>query len=210
MQCSAALYDPKQYSTAAVQLQHTVQGLRDALYSAISEIKSLKDENKALKEQVSLVKNGQGEMESQLQEELKQKDQLLKRACRKRQARTGVYIDCLALLTQKDQELKKSEEQWRTRCDELEASLQQELARGEQKEQEENNTKNKLENNIQTKKEENRIRKEEKEIQKVEKMENKDYEKVEEETKRSDDKQMNEKIKKKPKKKKGKKKKNRG
>lgn len=43
-----------------------VEGLRDALYSAVTKIKSVKEENRALKEQVNLLKNGLRQMESQL------------------------------------------------------------------------------------------------------------------------------------------------
>ncbi|XP_038549721.1 inner centromere protein A-like [Micropterus salmoides] len=127
MQFGAASYGPN--SLAAVRLQHceqspnsVVQGLRDALYSAITEIKSLKEENKALKEQVGLLEHRQVEV-SQLQEELKQKDDLLKRVTEKRQARTRAHVETLDLLTQMEKELKKSEERWKSTCDALEASL---------------------------------------------------------------------------------------
>ncbi|XP_039977803.1 trichohyalin-like [Xiphias gladius] len=216
------------YGPLTAQLQHTVQGLRDTLYSAISDIKSLKEENKALKEQLNLVENGRREKESQLREELRQKDELLKRLTKKRQARTKAHVDCLVLLNQKDRELQKIEEEWKTRYEALEASLQQELARREEswsrKVQEEENEKNlhytqlssntveqeekkihggKEEKEIKNKQEENRIHKEEN-------MKNKENERVEEEAKRSEDKQMNEKIEKRSRKKRGKKKKNRG
>ncbi|XP_039978436.1 trichohyalin-like [Xiphias gladius] len=217
------------YGPLTAQLQHTVQGLRDTLYSAISDIKSLKEENKALKEQLDLVENGRREKESQLREELRQKDELLKRLTKKRQARTKAHVDCLVLLNQKDRELQKIEEEWKTRYEALEASLQQELARREEswsrKVQEEENEKNlhytqqlssntveQEENKIHGGKEEKEIKnkQEENRIHKEENMKNKENERVEEEAKRSEDKQMNEKIEKRSRKKRGKKKKNRG
>lgn len=87
-QCNVLMpfYVLNQCRLAAVKLHHceqlphnsVVQGLRDTLHSAIAEIKSLKEENKALKEQIGLL--GSRKMEvSQLQEWLKQKDDLLKR-----------------------------------------------------------------------------------------------------------------------------------
>ena len=126
-QVSAVLYGQNQ--TAAVQLQQTVQSLRDALFSAICEIKTLKEVNKALKDQLNLVDNGRKQTESQLQEELRQKNELLKKVQRKRQACTKVHIDCPDLLAQKDNELKRSEEERKARYEAPEASLQQELAR---------------------------------------------------------------------------------
>lgn len=89
MQSGAAFSGPNR--PAAVQLQHSqqltddsvVQGLRGALYSAITEIHSLKDENKALKEQTGLLENKQMVV-SRLQEEVKQKDDLLKRVIKNR------------------------------------------------------------------------------------------------------------------------------
>lgn len=112
---------------AAVQPQRceqlpdaVVQGLRDALCSAISEIKSLKEENKALKEQIGLQENRQVEV-SQLREELKQKDDLLQKAVKKRRARTRAHVETLELLGQLEKKLKRTEVQQST-CDALEAS----------------------------------------------------------------------------------------
>ena len=86
MQFSAALYGPKQYMPAAMQLQQTVQGLRDAVYSTITEIKSLREVSQTLMEQVQLVRKGK-------------KNELLKSVRRKRQACTKAHIDCLVLRT---------------------------------------------------------------------------------------------------------------
>ncbi|TKS90312.1 hypothetical protein D9C73_024443 [Collichthys lucidus] len=158
-------------------------GLREALYSAITEIKSLKDKNKVLKEQKrrnrtqahidtlyqltikekelqkseqqwksrcdaleasliyktnqlqkltvntkeqeQLVKKAQEEekLKEELQEEMKQKDDLLKRAIQKRRNRTQANMDTLYQRNLKEKELQKSEQQWKIRCDALEASL---------------------------------------------------------------------------------------
>ena len=89
-----------------------MQGLRNALYFAITEIKSLKKENKALKEQIGPLENRQVEV-MQLHEELKQKDDLLKRANKKRRARTGAHVENLGLLAQTEKQMKRSDEQWR-------------------------------------------------------------------------------------------------
>lgn len=40
----------------------------------------------------------------------------------KMQGRIKDYVDCLALLAQKDTEIKSSEERWKNRCDTLEAT----------------------------------------------------------------------------------------
>lgn len=98
-----------------------VQGL----YYVITEIRSLKKTNKDPKEEVNLIENGQRQMESQLQEELGQKDELLKRITGKRQAHTKADIDCLNLLAQKDKKQVKNSE--RTGVTHWRQALQQEL-----------------------------------------------------------------------------------
>lgn len=126
-QFGAAYYGPN--GPAAVQQQRceqlpdpVVQGLRNALCTAISEIKSLKEENTALKEQIALLENRQVEV-SQLQEQLKQKDDLLQRAVKKRRARTRAHIETLGLLGQLEKEHKLREEQWKSTCDALAVSI---------------------------------------------------------------------------------------
>ncbi|XP_056219288.1 reticulocyte-binding protein homolog 2a-like [Seriola aureovittata] len=162
-QFGAALYSPAQYWPPAVQLHieqqnAIVQGLRDALLSAINEIKSLKEENTSLKDKMDLQQNEWRQVESQLQEELRQKDELLKRTIKKRQARTKAHADVLALLSQKEAEMDSRKEEWKARCGALEVSLQERVQREEdwsrkveeaeleeklaQKEQEERNIKN--------------------------------------------------------------------
>ena len=83
MQFGAALYRPNQHGPAAGQLHQTVQDLRDALCSPNSDIISLKEQNKALTEQVKLVENGWRQKESQLKEALRQNNELLKKVVRK-------------------------------------------------------------------------------------------------------------------------------
>ena len=70
-----------------MQLQHTVKGLKDAPSSAVTEIKSPEEEHEALKEPVNLLESGRRKMESKVQEELRQKDELT----RKRQAHTKAH-----------------------------------------------------------------------------------------------------------------------
>ncbi|XP_026198754.1 trihelix transcription factor GT-3b-like [Anabas testudineus] len=129
----AAFYGPKLHALGTVQLQTTgqlpesslVESLRKALVSAISEIKVLKEENQALKEQIDLRKNQSQVEVSQLQEKLTEKDELFKKA-------TKAHMDCLALLAEKDTEVKTSEEHWEKRCEALKESLQQEMAHREE------------------------------------------------------------------------------
>ena len=78
------------------------------------------------------MENERKQVESQLQEELRKKDELLKRAIEKRRARTKAHVDCLDLLAQKEKELKRSEEEWKARCEAVEANLQKELAQREE------------------------------------------------------------------------------
>ncbi|TKS65746.1 Pinopsin Pineal gland-specific opsin [Collichthys lucidus] len=54
---------------------------------------------------------------------MKQKDDLLKRAIQKRRNRTQANMDTLYQRNLKEKELQKSEQQWKIRCDALEASL---------------------------------------------------------------------------------------
>ncbi len=96
-----------------------VQGLRDALYAAINEIKSLTGENKSLREQNGMLESRLMEF-NKLKEELKQKDDLLKRANKKRRARTRAHVETLALLASKEEELKCSDEKWKRKYDALE------------------------------------------------------------------------------------------
>ncbi|XP_056230666.1 coiled-coil domain-containing protein 88B-like [Seriola aureovittata] len=135
-QFGAALYLPAHYRPATVPLypeqqNAVVQGLRDALLSAINEIKSLKEENKSLKDKMDLQQSEWRQVESQLQEEVRQKDQLLKSTIKKRQARTKAHIDVLALLAQREAELESREEGWKARCGALEVSLQELVQRKE-------------------------------------------------------------------------------
>ncbi|GLD57189.1 inner centromere protein-like protein [Lates japonicus] len=104
MPFSTSLYGAQQCNFSALQMQQTIQGLRNALYSAINEIKTLKEDNKALKEQVNLLENGQNKMESQLRQELKEKDELLNTEIEKRRACTKAINDCQVLLSQKCEE----------------------------------------------------------------------------------------------------------
>ncbi|GAA6224927.1 inner centromere protein-like [Lates japonicus] len=84
MPFTASCYGAQQFNPALLQLQQTVQGLRDALCSAINRVlETLNEDNKALKEHVNLVEDGWRRIESQLREELKGKDVLLKKKSRK-------------------------------------------------------------------------------------------------------------------------------
>ena len=123
---------PQQYRPVEVQLQNTIQGLRDALNSAINEIESLKSQNKALKEKLNPVDNERKQVESQFQEELRKKDDLLKRAIEERWVCVEAHMDCLELLAQKEKDLMRSEEEWKARCEAVEANLQKELAQREE------------------------------------------------------------------------------
>ncbi|XP_071341099.1 golgin subfamily A member 6-like protein 25 [Trachinotus anak] len=132
MQFGAVLCTQTQNRPAAVQLQtdqlqqnSVVQGLRDALYSAINEIKSLKNENMSLMEKVNLQQKEWKQEENQLHEELRQKDELLERAAKEREAQTKAYTDILALLSRKESELERTEGAWKVRCGALEERLQQ-------------------------------------------------------------------------------------
>ncbi|XP_042292930.1 protein MNN4-like [Thunnus maccoyii] len=138
MQFGAAMYNPNLCRPAAAQLQPSnqlpynsiVQGLRDALYSTINDLKSLKEENKALKEQVGLQENLKTEV-SQLKKELKDKDDLLTKVTIKRRARTKAHVDTMDLLARREKEMKQSNQQWKSRFEALEVSLREELAHSE-------------------------------------------------------------------------------
>ncbi|XP_018537076.1 cilia- and flagella-associated protein 251 [Lates calcarifer] len=104
MPFSTSLYGAQQCNFSVLQMQQTIQGLRNALYSAINEIRTLKEDNKALKEQVNLLENGQNKMESQLRQELKEKDELLNTEIEKRRACTKAIDACQVLLSQKCEE----------------------------------------------------------------------------------------------------------
>ncbi|XP_071317705.1 golgin subfamily A member 6-like protein 25 [Trachinotus anak] len=140
MQFGAALCSQTQTRPAAVQLQtdqlqqnSVVQGLREALYSAINEIKSLKNENMSLMEKVNLQQKEWKQEGNQLHEELRQKDELLERAAKEREAHTKAYTDILALLSRKESELERTEGAWKVRCGALEERLQQLLHREDER-----------------------------------------------------------------------------
>ncbi|XP_056225706.1 trichohyalin-like [Seriola aureovittata] len=167
-QFGSDLFVPAQHRPASVPLyteqQNAVeQGLRDALYTAINEIKSLKEENKSLRDKMHLQQGEWRQVESQLQGELK-------RTIKKRQARTKAHIDVLALLAQREAELESREEEWKARCGALEVSLQELVQREQEAELEEKlaqkdlgetNIKNKEEDKSQEEQEETKIKNEE-------------------------------------------------
>lgn len=102
--------------------QHAiVQELRDALYSATQAIKSLKEDNKWLKEKIVLLKDDQRQEVSQLREELQKKDELQERVTKKLRDRTKAHVEILNLLTQKEEELKST-------CDALKARFKDQMA----------------------------------------------------------------------------------
>ncbi|XP_050929640.1 trichohyalin isoform X1 [Lates calcarifer] len=94
------------------------------------EEKKYKEE---VEEETKRSEDGWRRMESHLREELNHKDELLKKETKKRKARTQAYVDCMNLLSQKEKDLKESEEQTH---DALEKSLKLELALKDQREQE--------------------------------------------------------------------------
>ncbi|KAK2900125.1 hypothetical protein Q8A73_013254 [Channa argus] len=122
------------------QLQNTnpllqdsiIQVLRKALLSAANEIKLLKEENKALKQQRDLLENEQKQVR-QLQEELKAKDELLKREKRKRLSRTKAHMDTLSLLTKAEEEIRRNDKLWKDMCNDLEVSLREEMANNKER-----------------------------------------------------------------------------
>ncbi|KAK2862769.1 hypothetical protein Q5P01_002302 [Channa striata] len=69
----------------------------------------------------------------QLREELKVKDELLKRETRKRQTRTKAHMDTLTLLTKAEEKIRRNDEQWKAKCDALEVSLWEEMATNEER-----------------------------------------------------------------------------
>ncbi|KAK2900124.1 hypothetical protein Q8A73_013253 [Channa argus] len=122
------------------QLQNTnpllqdsiIQVLRKALLSAANEIKLLKEENKALKQQRDLLENEQRQVR-QLQEELKAKDELLKRETRKGPARTKAHMDTLSLPTKAEGEIRMNDKLWQDTCDAREVSLREEMANNKER-----------------------------------------------------------------------------
>ncbi|KAK2862772.1 hypothetical protein Q5P01_002305 [Channa striata] len=124
----------------AAQLQNSntllqdsiIEVLRKALLSAANEIKLLKEENNVLNEQRNLMENEQPQMR-QLREELKAKDELLKRETRKRQSHTKAHMDTLTLLTKAEEKIRRNDEQWKAKCDALEVSLWEEMATNEER-----------------------------------------------------------------------------
>ncbi|KAF3702684.1 hypothetical protein EXN66_Car018372 [Channa argus] len=87
-----------------------IQVLRKSLLSAANEIKLLKEENGAVKEQRDLMEDEQRQMRK-FEEELKVKGELLKGETRKRQARTKVHMDRLPLLTKAEEEIRRNDQQ---------------------------------------------------------------------------------------------------
>ncbi|CAJ1085400.1 protein MNN4-like [Xyrichtys novacula] len=105
---------------SAVQLQqpqnqfsdsYIIQRLRETLFTTINEVKLLKEENKALKDSI----HQQGESErpnvTQLQKEVKLKDDLLLKAAQKEQEMTRAYIITSDLLALKEEEVKSLKEE---------------------------------------------------------------------------------------------------
>ncbi|KAI3364910.1 hypothetical protein L3Q82_001090 [Scortum barcoo] len=99
-----------------------IQGLRDALTKAISEIKSLKLENTELKEKIGLY-HEQHVQVINLQEELRKKDELLKREQKKRQMRSKAHLETLHHLTIKQKEHVQHELKLRSKIEALEANI---------------------------------------------------------------------------------------
>ncbi|KAM7376627.1 hypothetical protein PAMP_006350 [Pampus punctatissimus] len=180
---SAAMYSPNLWQPAAAQMQpsnqllynSTVQGLRDALYSSINDLKSLKEENKALKEQISLQKNLKTKVK-QLKKELKDKDDLLTKVTLKRPTRTRAYDLMLCRIIQ---QLVSDSGFWKRNIKCLSSSSdhpEHKGAAGEAKQLQEEKKDEKEEND---EKKEERVKNEKEEklkMQEANKMENKDDE----------------------------------
>lgn len=103
LQYCGAYWAPINCST----LTRVVQGLKEALYTAINQIKPLKGEKKTVKEKTGLPLNRQTEV-SQLQERLKGKD---KQGHWEKAARTKACVETLNLLAQEVKELRQSTQQ---------------------------------------------------------------------------------------------------
>ncbi|KAI3365434.1 hypothetical protein L3Q82_010521 [Scortum barcoo] len=119
MQCKPAQVPPRPIEPPS---DPVIQGLRDALTKAISEIKSLKLENTELKEKIGLY-HEQHVQVINLQEELRKKDELLKREQKKRQMRSKAHLETLHHLTIKQKEHVQHELKLRSKIEALEANI---------------------------------------------------------------------------------------
>lgn len=124
---TASQYCSIKSSPAEVQLQVTVKSLREALCNAISEMKSLQNENETLIQQVNLLKSEQRHTGSQHKEELKRKDKQIKRGRKKRIVWTKTNWHRLTLLAKAKKKMKTTKGQWRSKFQLLEANLHQEF-----------------------------------------------------------------------------------
>ncbi|KAK2856427.1 hypothetical protein Q5P01_005162 [Channa striata] len=84
-----------------------IQGHGEDLLSAANEIKLLREESGVLKEQRKFMENEQRQVR-QLQEELKVKDELLKRETRKRPTCTKADMGTLDLLIKAEEEIENT------------------------------------------------------------------------------------------------------
>ncbi|XP_036931937.1 golgin subfamily A member 6-like protein 22 isoform X1 [Acanthopagrus latus] len=84
----------------------------------VSNSTQLQELNIKLQEQEQVLTNRQVEV-SRLQEELQEKTGLLDREIEKRRLRTKAHVETLHQLSLKETELKRIEEQWKSRCDRL-------------------------------------------------------------------------------------------
>ena len=104
-----SVFQPFAQQNSKMFHRSVVRALKDALLTTISEIESLKDENKSLKTQVGRLRSSQVKV-SQLQQDLKEKEEALQNA------RKTARVETLDMLA-------RTSEQWRSRCDALEESL---------------------------------------------------------------------------------------
>ncbi|KAK2890324.1 hypothetical protein Q8A73_018624 [Channa argus] len=103
-------YDSEERKEREREKRRADRVLRKSLLSAANEIKLLKEENGAVKEQRDLMEDEQRQMRK-FEEELKVKGELLKGETRKRQARTKVHMDRLPLLTKAEEEIRRNDQQ---------------------------------------------------------------------------------------------------
>ncbi|XP_053723061.1 RAB3A, member RAS oncogene family, b isoform X1 [Synchiropus splendidus] len=95
----------------------TLKSLNEELRKALMEIRSLHDQNIALKQQL-----GQKEIsEKQLKEQLQVKEGVLKKETKKRFARTKAHMDTLAQLGEKETQLSEKSKQWLQKTEAFEA-----------------------------------------------------------------------------------------
>ncbi|XP_069396037.1 DNA recombination protein RmuC homolog isoform X2 [Paralichthys olivaceus] len=120
-------FSPSLCGAAHLQLQKTVEGLREALCKAITEINSLKEAKGALEEKVQQLESS----ESQLKTELKEKDDIIIKMKKKRSHRVRAHIDCLAMLAVQEKELQTCVAECRATHENLEVSLHHEAEKEE-------------------------------------------------------------------------------